>query len=288
MHDIDFDELDKAVNSVTNPKMDEPKAASDTDSVGVKVTPPAAKREEPSTSAAQRSPERSQGRFMDMVHPASDMRSKAGGVPERPERDRSQVPERSSTPERSEEPAGPDRSFEWPDPIDMKGTHSEANEEKVEEPAPKPLESPFLNDTKVEKRPLGAFSDAVPAADTSLLVDEEPEEKKEAPKEESDAKAEALATEALIQEAKAEEAPAEKPVDEAPVGPTSITQQYKEQPSTTDQPSGAVFDTEEYHKPLAHPPKKRSSVSIILWIIALILIGGGIGAAIYFFVLPLF
>lgn len=75
-------------------------------------------------------------------------------------------------------------------------------------------------------------------------------------------------------------------IEEAPIGPTSITQQYKEQTAPV-QESGAMYDTESYHQPLAHPVKKRSGAWVILWIFLLVLLGAGAGAAFYFYVLPM-
>ncbi len=75
------------------------------------------------------------------------------------------------------------------------------------------------------------------------------------------------------------------PTVSLPVGATSITAQYTEQPSTGDQPTGSVFNTEAYKKPIARP-KKKSGWLIVLWIFLLLVVGAGVGAAIYFFVLP--
>ena len=70
-------------------------------------------------------------------------------------------------------------------------------------------------------------------------------------------------------------------------GPTSISQQYKEKPSTSDQNSTAIYDTAAYHKAIVGKPTKKSHLFLILWILLLLAIGAGAGAAIYFFVLPL-
>lgn len=70
--------------------------------------------------------------------------------------------------------------------------------------------------------------------------------------------------------------------DHAFTGPTSIAQQYKEEPSTGDQNNGAIYDTEAYHKPLAHPAKKKSGWMVVLWILVILLVGAGAGAALYF------
>lgn len=77
----------------------------------------------------------------------------------------------------------------------------------------------------------------------------------------------------------------EKPVSEIPVptGPTSIPQQYKEEESTSDQTNGGIYDTNNYHQPLAHPVKKKSGWLWIVWILLLLIIGGGGAAVLYLF-----
>jgi hypothetical protein len=181
-------------------------------------------------------------------------------------------------------------------------------DDEDEEEAATPLESPFLTDAKVEKRPLGAFSGA--DADLPLIEDPLPmfaaaaqptetpdtltlaSDSEDIPRE--------LHEDVLLLEAHSEEEPESVPqptstpetvatpdASDTPTGPTSITQQYKEQPNTASQPSGSIFDTEAYHQALTHPAKKHSSALTIIWIIALILVGGGMGVGIYFVVLPM-
>lgn len=70
----------------------------------------------------------------------------------------------------------------------------------------------------------------------------------------------------------------EKPL---PAGPTSIAQQYREEPSTGDQDSGAIYDTDTYHQPLAHPAKKKPSWLWIVWIILILALGAAAGAGLY-------
>jgi hypothetical protein len=284
MQDIDFDELDRAVSSTIGPK---PKAEDTSDtSVAVNVSRPESSSPPPTPAAR-----RSSGRFMDVVHPSSDMRSTSTerSEPRKPEAPVPSKPEAAPT--------------DWPDPLDFHGFKMDDTDE-AEAPAPtpveaneasdestKPLESPFLSDTKVEKRPLGAFSTA--EAKELPTAPEEPE----TPLLEASGEELIPAETEKAEEPEAVEAPTEPeapiegeptpPEVEEPIGPTSITQQYKEQPSTADQPSGAIFDTEAYHQPLAHPEKKRSGAMVILWIIALILLGAGVGAGVYFFVLPM-
>ena len=62
----------------------------------------------------------------------------------------------------------------------------------------------------------------------------------------------------------------------------SIPQQYTEQPSSGDQTTGSIYDTEQYHQPLQHPEKKKSSVAMIIWIIIFGLLGVAAAAG-YFF-----
>jgi len=348
MQDIDFDEIDRAVSSVTNPgRTAVPPRPVETPSVN-ETTPTPATIVEPSAQPADQpisahaapslAARRSSGRFMDVVHPSSDMRPHA---PAELHFDREETIPAERT-EVAERPAvAAPAAFHWPDPIDMADNSPIAPvAAPVIEAAPvvptvsdddlfaTSLESPFLSNTKVEKRPLGAFS--YPESDLPLIDDFADQPVATAPVA-SDSKAtdvenavaedvvseavtnevvtptstsldeETLLLEADNEEVEEPEEPAvpttvvavatamnpASPVEEAPVGPTSITQQYKEHPSTDTQPSGAIYDTEAYHQPLAHPAKKHSSLLVIVWILGLIVVGGGIGAAMYFFVLPM-
>lgn len=282
MQDIDFDEIDRAVTSAsgtTAPVVDGP--------VSVSTAPLANEPVRDTTPAVAPAARRSSGRFMDVVHPSSDMRS-SSPVPARPVQP-VETPVAATAP--VEEPA---QTAAWPDPLDFHGFVDEEAVKPVEDAKPAriiapsaddmhpPLETPFIQNAVVEKRPLGAFSEASPAPTVpepiipeeivaEPIVEETPQETPDLTEEVSPV----------------EEAPASAPVIDAPAGPVSITQQYKEQPSTTDQPSGAIFDTESYHQPLVHVPKKKSGILVVIWIAALILVGAGAGAAVYFFVLPL-
>lgn len=69
---------------------------------------------------------------------------------------------------------------------------------------------------------------------------------------------------------------------DVPVGPTSISQQYHESPSTGDKDSGSIYDTSTYHQPLASPVKKSSHRMLFLWIVVIVLVGAAAGAALYF------
>lgn len=343
MQDIDFDEIDRAVSSVTNSgasvsapieSLAAPMAVTSV-STPMMVSEPA-----PTLVASSFATRRSTGRFMDVVHPSSDMRSKTSlSTPmassfHREEAGRTVVAPRPTL----EAPVSTSSAFHWPDPVEIPESRSSVPTPIVpnfelpsipdlqpelvvpvvatEEPVVSSLESPFLSDAKVEKRPLGAFS--VSDSDLPLLDDfnaslaelvaEEPiaviapEETETMPVTEPEipVRSSAQSDELLLLEDHTENEEvqeAENPlvvetlesthIEDIPVGPTSITQQYKEQPSTASQPSGSIYDTEAYRQPLVHPAKKSSSLLVVVWIVALIIAGGGIGAAVYFFVLPL-
>lgn len=288
MSDIDFDELDRAVNGALGgkpvqreqsptpqPESPSPSPVVERTRIDSAPTPPVLDRPSLSAPAARRA----SGRFMDIMHPSSDMRTPTSQAPviNKPE---------------------PTHFTEVVKPI-----------ENLDTPAwNEPLESPFLADAKVEKRPLGGTPVEAPAKtfDFKGLLDEPEEELIEAPEPQERIEAPALPDPIdFAQESKpieeAENIPAEllavekeaptepfvatRPVEE-PTGPTSITQQYKEQPSSTQQ-SGAIFDTESYHQPVIKPTHKKPSWLIIVWILLLVLLGAAAGWAVYTFVLPM-
>ncbi len=296
MSDFDFDEIDKAVAGAIS---DDGQDIGAQDDIGAET--PHDNSEVEASRTVPPAARRSAGRFMDVMHPSSDMRT------------RTEVPARPTPPLAPEPKQEPSLSLEDEEP----------------ELWAKPLESPFLPDAKVEKRPLGGIAtDAQPfpsqqqdellleAPDEPLLeattmpdpIDfatqqQETSEDALEPKQESEPEP-ALELEDEPESADIikgtpfaiplEDTPAEvtKPVlieepttDQAPTGPSSITQQYTEQPSS-QQESGAIYDTENYHQPVTHPPKHRSGAWTVLWISLLVIIGAGAGVAFYLFVFP--
>lgn len=353
MSDFDFDELDKAVTGALGtdtPSQDAP-AALPSDSAKTPASDDRSARIEPeprddtpvdTSSRVAPAARRNAGRFMDVVHPSSDMRSRTSTAG-------SSDAANSSTP------------TTFTPPTDTPVVDTTDTSEKVESQADTdtaaqdtawsaPLDSPFLPDAKVEKRPLGgtapvvdldaalgAFDDSSTSKqDAQELLDAPEEEPKlEAPDEQrleaampdpidfaglrgdtaleepKDAPLDTPAPEVNLPtepELPAEPAPAldlslendapvpptpiatePTPAVEEPIGPTSITQQYKEQPSA-EQSSGAIYDTETYHQPLvaANTGKKHSGLWTILWIFLLVILGAGVGVAFYLFILPMF
>lgn len=251
-------------------------------------------------------PRRSAGRFMDVMHPSSDMKTATPAV----------AP--SAAPSRQAQLVTPPvRSAEVPVSVSAAAEPQVASSPTTSEPieaamaaamtseSTEPLSSPFLPDAKVEKRPLGTPStdvfeatdaqsepgigvqekDAQLAPDATQSVEELPAElhndllaiETNLAVEDADFSAEQAAEPTI-----AADTPVVAP--EAPsgsAGPASIPQQYKELPSSGDQTSGAIFDVEDYHKQPAHPAKSNKSWLWIVLIIVIIVISAAGGAAFY-------
>lgn len=146
MTDFDFDELDKAVSGALNGPQPAP-----ADTTQPQVAPQVVNNEvtaAPEANTVAPAARRSTGRFMDMVHPSSNMRnpgSLTSPVPPRPVQPATQPAQESL-------PSSPTET--------TSGVTTDA------QAAP---ESPFLPDAKVEKRPLGgaAFPDELTFEDFS-------------------------------------------------------------------------------------------------------------------------
>jgi hypothetical protein len=290
---------------------------------------------------------------MDMVHPSSDMANEKKPAPapaakvklmplgddlkpdEADKTDKAEAPEKVETPvvvtkpdpeiaeakpaneevkaESKEAEPEIEMKSEYPDPIDVAGPMSIAEEpakpDEASAPAAEasaPAEAPFLPDAKVEKRPLGGFApdEPVPEDEGSTQDDESqlpPETSLPAALQsdvvavESDALPDPLQGLSIGDEEKDEahdEKPAEpeeKPEPETtePVavpkhneGPAqSIPQQYHAEPAKADEDPRPVFDTDQYHQPLiaAHAGKKNHVWVFILLVAALLAIGGTLG-----------
>ncbi len=190
MSDIDFDELDKAVNSLVG---DSP-SAEKKDQPAIPAPKAAETIEKPQTTSTPSLPSRRAGRFMDMKHDSSDM--KKANSPSLMTSTNGKLQPLSSDIKPDEKPAAADKETknDWPDPIksqDLESQNDDAAdasvstnipgpnqkkdepEIKFEETDPKKEDdkdddkkpSPFLDDAKVEKRPLGGFAGDAPAED---------------------------------------------------------------------------------------------------------------------------
>lgn len=298
MTDFDFEELDKAVNGLLNP--DDTPAQAPQPVTSTDPTPhasPAAARsaavefdtktedtkanpdsfEKPARSAV---PVPSQGRFMDMVHPSSDMRASSG----------SPIPPIPPVPPKT--PTNLSHTVSRPFSVPSAPPTQEVQEDMAKEP----LGSPFLPGAQVEKRPLGGTAGSfTPPAETreASQQEEQPNEKpSETPPESTHEPLEQHLLEAdsageeellLTEHASTHDELGE---DTFPAQ-TSISQQYEESPPATPEETGAVYDTQAYHQALTTPPKNRTGLWLVVWIVGLILLGGAAGAAVYLFVLPM-
>lgn len=382
MKDLDFDELDRAVNSLmagvpkasATPSQPAEKmleissTANDNEAsrgdIGNKRELSAATlpvKTAVSRGSVSSSPEapalRRGGRFMDVVHPSSAMKKpeparpvSRQGVTIAPEKALTTLKESTSalaTPLEVPSPpiakpdtktSSPAARSDWPDPLEIAGFDDEKEVEKEGESAPTqvetvestpikptesaeaPLISPFLSDTKVDKRPLGAnatttlpdnepvnpdtasseeLDDQLPAtlADTKPLLPEElhgdlmaiesdttePDTEPANEKEDIPAVTSKREESSKPEVKKDPEMPKPEQPMPVPTGPVSIPQQYKEEPSSDQPESGAIYDTDSYHQPLAHPAKQKSGWMWVVWIVLILLLGVGVGAAVYFF-----
>lgn len=327
MTDFDFDELDRAVNGAIGDEITpSPKPEVFTDELSTveaneqptSNAPSTATATSPAGSGTTGAPaaRRSSGRFMDVVHPSSDMRMGATMPP------RSAVPVVPVTPQPVLTQPTPNAPV-WPSAATAQSDAPKDVSDSLIDDWQKPLESPFLPDAKVEKRPLGGEAPSAAEFDALELL-EAPDQ----PLVEAHAMPDpidfALSNEpaatheekpVLVQEpggygegsfqpnaqpdieanSEPEAFPEQQPQpvvqDEVPVeaaipaGPASISQQYTAKPSSSPQPS-AMYEAEAY-QPAAPVVKKKPGAWAILWIVLILLLGAGAGAAFYFYVMPM-
>lgn len=386
MKDLDFDELDRAVSSLMGGvgksdlepvKIDDTKTItikptiSNTDKVNlanlatqissVNTTKPSLSSE-PVTTTPSTPAKRKAGRFMDVVHSSSDMKTidkpsftmpSRSGITIEPRVSQSDNLSEDATPVTptpvvednvvAETPSAVEESItnDWPDPLELSPDseiqelsepdeieeleEEPEHEEEIAEPVVipteiQPLSSPFLFDTKVEKRPLGSANlqtnnDDIVTADTTETTVPEDElaavNNREDIENTHDVEAQLPPNQVspeirLPEELQGDLMAIESDTTSAPIvqsiprpnpepisqpakpaatvfgNQTSIVQQYHEEPSTGDQENGSIYDTDSYHQPLLHPAKKKSGWMWVVWIVLILLVGAGSGAALYF------
>lgn len=199
MTELDFDELDKAVNNLmadVEKTADNPEPSANSSPVASLATELTAKPAPATTEPVPAKPSNSplatkrRGQFMDVIRPSSSTAAKPTnlgrhqGVTLAPVASTSAV-ETPATPDTSESTVedttvtnvATESKSEWPDPIDLAGEDKESTgpsdtsaAESSTEAADAPLESPFLPDAKPEKRPLGGLQPDTDAV--APLVDE--------------------------------------------------------------------------------------------------------------------
>jgi len=295
MQDLDFEELDKAVNSLM------PKVASDADTNQVVTNPAPIQQPVATPVAANINPiERpNTGRFMDVVHPSSDMRSTLN-LPQRPSMTVAPAPAPIAVPR--------------PAPTQTQPVIQPQSQPVINTPNPNVSnwaglsnysagneipDSPFLTEAKVEKRPLGAFSNE----NTNNLkpIDNSPVENELQPKVEMPntlnpvAPVENKIPEELdnsLLEVESDSStkpnlvdPNINPLSQNPIN-NSISQQYASKPNVISAEAGNIYDTSSYNKSVTKKSTKKSGLMWVVWIILLLIIGAGAGAAFYYFVMP--
>ncbi|MEO5948861.1 MAG: hypothetical protein ABIP74_00475 [Candidatus Saccharimonas sp.] len=323
MTELDFDELDKAVNSLM--------ADNGTPGISTPSTVTTATAATPSASVTMPSPAvRRRGQFMDVMHPSANMRPtsapiKGHGLTIVPPTmaaattpDMELVSPPADTPLESiapleivptplSEDVTQENSDDTSSPTESESSNA-LNELVISEDT---LSSPFLPDAKVEKRPLGSSaplvdqeasavdSDSIPSVENSTeQTVAEPEKAEEVRTEvplvsaplPDELKEDVVAVEAnevVHGEASTSDVSTQE-VPSATAVPTAggnIVQQYEEQPSTGDLTNGAIFDTSTYHQALDTQPAKKKSRALmwVLWIVVLLIVGATAGAAWFYF-----
>lgn len=351
MTELDFDELDKAVNSLMaendTPAVPLPAPQpSDVPAADSSAAPPSVSESAPAAAVPATSPAvRRRGQFMDVIHPSANMRPVQPAanrqaadiappvteVPTQPETVENTVPAEAVPSVAAEPQTAPVTAVPSIEPSTPPVAVLEEPVAQAETSSPEdPQTSPFLADAKVEKRPLGSplgpfdtepefgtsmadESSAMPGDDVQhddAAVAEAPltADVQEAPEDSAQTvpapaepvlpdelkedivtvEANVVSHEDVIAETpspEVSETPATEPAPAAAEGAGTILPQYTEQPSTGDQTSGAIFDTNAYHQPLgAEAAKKKPPVlTWILWIVVLLIVGATAGAAWFYF-----
>lgn len=224
MKDFDFEELDRAVSSAIGGNSNDRNP-----------TPP--ERTAPTPAARRSSP----GRFMDIKPAAADSRT--------PEARPSAPPvQQTPAPQVTQPQPQPTPATEDVKPFDFQP------EPKVQ---PSTVETPFISDAVVEKRPLGG-----PAATGASIQDE------------------LLKAEKIENSLPSQSAPSD---DYVPPASTPVSPLHSSQ-GTEEAAPRSIYDTEAFTQPPV-AKKKKSALWIVLWVALLVLLGAGAGAAVYFFVL---
>lgn len=213
-----------------------------------------------SSSEGPVAPRPSGGRFMDVVHPSSDMKTS--------------LPQQAPTPV----------------------VTSSVPTERVEPPAPTvtpdiELTSPFLADAKVEKRPLGGES-TPPVKEDDYSHNDMPEEivaiNSEAiarhnlgnnTQEILDA-SQFESVSSVDKQIQAIEANHEATLPDSQSDEIRAVESVDSGATATQQ--GAIFDVNDYHQPLNHPPKQKSGWGVVVIIVIIIILASAIGAGAYF------
>lgn len=156
------------------------------------------------------------------------------------------------------------------------------------------MESPFLPDAKVEKRPLGVFVQdevAEESSQTANTGETSMEQSKPNPELPRELSSELMGLESgsnLVSpveesDGTSEAKPSNNEAPEASKQP-EIKQQYTTKSSSAETVSGPIYDTANYHQPIASKPcNKHKWLLYVIWVLVLLIIGACAGA-LYFYI----
>ena len=156
-----------------------------------------------------------------------------------------------------------------------------------------PLLTPFLADTKVEKRPLGAFSDLSLSDDDNNLAEPSlsgieplpPELSNDVLNAESKYVNENNGFSPARQTTSSSNRFNKSAVSSLDNSKSSLLNSKKEaQKASSD--INNIYDNATFHSPMSDKREKMSTWKVILVVLLLVVLGVGIGAVIYFFVMP--
>lgn len=181
-----------------------------------------------------------------------------------------------------------DESADRDDDVSKEERDDEKVETEDEDSKTTTQETPFIPGQDVEKRPLGAFTEAkAQEDDSSNIAPEEPEviAPVQMPQELTPEIVSVESDDPTRMSGELMDIDAEDSVSSLSMT-SSIPQQYSTMPDSDDQDGHPVFDTKEYHQPLT-PPAKHSHVGLIVFLIVLV-VALGVGAWYAIAVLKLF
>lgn len=279
MSEFDFEELDKAVGEALGTASNDRSATagrpgSDDSSSRLGTSAPRdISQDRPSPSPAAR--RAASGRFMDVMHPSSDMRNASNGA--RPLSDITRTASVDSGAVADSEPVVDESPAvapaveepELPFIDEPLNSEEEVSEVAVEEDEPSVPESPFIADAVVEKRPLGYVPPETKTSDPEFTGED---------------------MEAIKLEAEDSVYMSEPSLDfEVPAeAATTDLSAVEVDKIVADEPAPAsIFDTPATSVTVGKKSGKKSPLVVILWILALIVLGAGAGFAVFTYVLPL-
>lgn len=181
--------------------------------------------------------------------------------------------------------SGPTKSVSTPRPV-QPAVQSAAPAAPVVEQKPQesmqapaePARTPFLPDTKVEKRPLGGAESSVADDSITAVLADSTSKQFDVPEKAPESPEVPLAT-------------PPKQDAQAPADPTlvvssaeSLELQKIESAAVSPEPAqpAGIYDVNSYHQPINHPAKQKSGWSVVVIILIIVVVAAALGAAAYF------